>query len=135
MSQLTIDALQENLPAVSAFVEEALEAMDCPMRVQMAVSVAVEEIFINIASYAYPSGTGSAEIVLMPAEGRSGVMITFTDSGIPYNPLARLDPDTTLSAEERQIGGLGIFMVKKSMDGMTYRRDGGRNILTITKYF
>ena len=81
----------------------------------------------------YPSGTGDAVISLRRTEDPRAVEITFTDSGIPYDPLAKADPDVTLSAEERQIGGLGIYMVKKSMDEMKYRYEDGKNILTIRK--
>ena len=118
MKELIIDALTENLDAVIAFVTEQLETVDCPMKAQMQIEVAVEELFVNIAHYAYAPNTGSAtirtEITADTAE------ITFIDSGVPYDPLAKPDPDVTLSAKERQIGGLGIYMVKKSMDDMRY---------------
>ena len=131
MKELIIDALTENLDAVIAFVTEQLETVDCPMKAQMQIEVAVEELFVNIAHYAYAPNTGSAtirtEITADTAE------ITFIDSGVPYDPLAKPDPDVTLSAKERQIGGLGIYMVKKSMDDMRYEYRDGKNILTIVK--
>ncbi|MBO6229611.1 MAG: ATP-binding protein [Ruminiclostridium sp.] len=131
MKELIIDALTENLDAVIAFVTEQLETVDCPMKAQMQIEVAVEELFVNIAHYAYAPNTGSAtirtEITADTAE------ITFIDSGVPYDPLAKPDPDVTLSAKERQIGGLGIYMVKKSMDDMRYEYREGQNILTIVK--
>lgn len=131
MKELIIDALTENLDAVIAFVTEQLEAVDCSMKAQMQIEVAVEELFVNIAHYAYAPNTGSAtirtEITADTAE------ITFIDSGVPYDPLAKPDPDVTLSAKERQIGGLGIYMVKKSMDDMRYEYRDRKNILTIVK--
>ena len=131
MKELIIDALTENLDAVIAFVTEQLETVDCPMKAQMQIEVAVEELFVNIAHYAYAPNTGSAtirtEITADTAE------ITFIDSGMPYDPLAKPDPDVTLSAEERKIGGLGIYMVKKSMDDVRYEYTDGKNILTIVK--
>ena len=88
---------------------------------------------MNIAHYAYAPGTGSATIHFEARTDPKRAVITFTDSGIPYDPLSRPDPDVTLSAEERQIGGLGIFMVKKSMDDIWYEYRDGHNVLTIVK--
>lgn len=135
MKELKIDALTQNLDQVIAFLEEELEAMDCPMKTMLQIDVAVEEIYVNIASYAYTSGVGYAIIRVEGLKDPDGVSITFIDEGIPYNPLEKADPDVTLAAEERQIGGLGIYMVKKSMDNMEYERTDGKNILTITKKF
>ncbi len=132
MEKLTVEATKENLIAVNEFVETNLEKIDCPMKIMMQINVAVEEIYINIASYAYGEGTGQAEI-LLDTDTKGQVALTFMDSGVPYNPLAREDPDITLSAEERGIGGLGIFMVKKSMDDVKYRYEDGKNILTLIK--
>lgn len=105
------------------------------MRVQMQIDIAVEEIFVNIASYAYTPEIGKAEILIQEDHDPEGITITFIDTGIPYDPLAKPDPDVTLSANQRQIGGLGIYMVKKSMTDMTYRYEENRNILTIRKEF
>ncbi|MBQ4148518.1 MAG: ATP-binding protein [Clostridium sp.] len=133
MKELTIEAEIENLDKVIGFVDEQLEALECPMKAQMQIDVAVEEIFVNIAHYAYTPGKGDATVRVETDKKNRSISVTFTDRGIPYNPLEKADPDTTLSAEERQIGGLGIFMVKKSMDAMEYRREDGMNILTIRK--
>ena len=128
------EASLEKMQEFLSFVETHLEAAECPMKTQMKIVLAAEEIFVNIASYAYPSGKGNARITMRyPADG--GVEITFADSGIPFDPFLREDPDTTLSAEERKIGGLGIFMVKKSMDEVSYEYRDGQNILTIFKSF
>lgn len=135
MAELTILASVENLEQVLAFVDAELEKMGTPPKAQMQIDVAVEELFVNIAHYAYAPETGSATIRVQPDEEKHSIAITFIDSGIPYNPLAKPDPDVTLSAEERQIGGLGIFMVKKSMDGMRYEYRNGQNVLTIEKAF
>ena len=133
MSELTVDARVENLEQVLAFVDGFVEQEECAPKAGMQIDVAVEELFVNIASYAYPSGTGTATISLKRTENPRAVEITLTDSGIPYDPLAKADPDVTLPAEERQIGGLGIYMVKKSMDEVKYRYEDGKNILTIRK--
>ena len=130
---MILDALISNLPDVLAFVDESLEKRDCPMRVQMQIDIAVEEIFVNIASYAYTPEIGKAEILIQEDHDPEGITITFIDTGIPYDPLAKPDPDVTLSANQRQIGGLGIFLVRKTMDAMEYRREGGFNVLTIRK--
>ena len=133
MKELTLEAVKENITAVTMFVDEQLEALECSMKAQMQLDVAVDELFTNIASYAYPSGTGNATIRLDFDPADRMFSITFIDSGIPYNPLEKPDPDVTLSAEERSIGGLGIFLVKKTMDDMTYRYENNQNIVTIRK--
>lgn len=133
MKELEIEALTDNLPQVLAFVDEQLEAADCPMKIQMQIDIAVEEIFVNIAHYAYSPNVGRAMVRVEILPDPPSVDITFIDNGIPYDPLAKADPDITLSAEERQIGGLGIFMVKKSMDDVKYEYLDGHNILTLKK--
>ena len=115
---LTVAAINDNLHAVMAFVDDFLEKHDCTMKAQMQLDLCVEEIFVNIANYAYGSGSGDARICITYAEGT--VTITFADSGVPYDPLAKPDPDITLSAEERQIGGLGVYLVKKNTDRVDY---------------
>ena len=112
MKELHIDAVVENLPKVTAFVDEQLEALDCPMKAQMQIDIAIDELFSNIAYYAYAPDTGDATVQVEAVSG--GVEVTFIDRGVPYDPLSNQDPDTGLSVEEREIGGLGIFMVKKS---------------------
>lgn len=132
MKELNIKAKVENLPEVLSFIDSELEENDCPMKAQMQIDVAVEELFVNIASYAYTPNIGEAVIGIEITDDNN-VRIIFKDSGIPFNPTSKVDPDVTLSAEERQIGGLGIFMVKKSMDEFKYRYEDGQNILTIEK--
>ena len=131
--ELTLEASLENLPQVLAFTEECLEEAGCPMKGRMQTAVAAEEIFVNIAHYAYGSETGTATVRVSRTEDPPAVSITFADRGVPYNPLAKADPDLTVPAEERAIGGLGIFMTKKLMDGMAYEYRDGQNILTLTK--
>ncbi len=131
--EMEIEAVTSNLLEVLGFVDSYLEKIDCPMKVQMQIEIAVEEIFTNIANYAYAPKVGRAKIRVEAASSDSAVKITFTDRGVPYDPLAKEDPDITLSAEERDIGGLGIFMVKKSMEDMHYEYKDGQNILTIEK--
>lgn len=134
MKELTTEATVENIGRVTDFVNEQLEAVDCPIRAQMQVDIAIDELFGNIANYAYHPEVGPATVRVEVTE-EPAVIITFIDHGVPYNPLIKSDPDTTLSAEEREIGGLGIFMVKKSMDEITYKYQDGQNILTIKKHF
>ena len=133
LNELTIEARLENLDQVLAFVDGQLEQLDCPPKIQIQIDVAVEEIFVNIASYAYTPSIGSATVRVEAEQDPPSVTVTFIDHGVPYNPLEKPDPDVTLSAEERQIGGLGIYMVKKSMDGMEYEYKDGQNILKIRK--
>ena len=133
--EITLEATVENIAQVTTFVDEILEAADCPMKTQMQIDVAIDELFSNIANYAYAPGTvGKATVSAELLEDPKAIAITFTDSGVPYDPLAKADPDTTLSAEEREIGGLGIYLVKKTMDGLYYEYKNGQNILRIKKY-
>lgn len=134
MNQLTLPATIDNIPTVVDFVNQQLELFDCPMNVQVKIELAVDEIFCNIASYAYAPGTGDATISVDLEENPRAVIITFIDRGIPYNPLEKDDPDVTLSAQERKIGGLGIYLVKKSMDDVIYEYTDGQNILHLKKY-
>ena len=133
MKELTVVATVENIETVTDFVNEQLEALDCPMKAQMQIDIAIDELFGNIAHYAYNPEVGSATVRVEVIEDPLAVTITFIDNGVPYDPLAKADPDTTLRAEERDIGGLGIYMVKKSMDDITYEYKDGQNILTIKK--
>ena len=134
MKELTIAATVENIETVTDFVNEQLEALDCPIKAQMQIDIAIDELFGNIAHYAYNPEIGKATVRVEVIEDPLAVTITFIDNGVPYDPLAKADPDTTLSAEERDIGGLGIYMVKKSMDDITYEYKDGQNILKIKKH-
>jgi len=107
-------AHDDDLAPASAFIEEQLDMAGCGMKEMMQISVAFEEIFVNVAHYAYPEKEGTMIVSLGIDDNM--MRITFIDTGIPFDPLAKPDPDITLSAEERGIGGLGIYMVKKSMD-------------------
>lgn len=133
MKELEIAAITDNLDEVLAFVDGQLEAADCSVKIQMQIDLAVEEIFVNIASYAYQPETGPATVRVEVKPDGSAVIITFIDHGVPYDPLAKEDPDVTLSTEDRAIGGLGIFLVKKNMDDIRYEYKNGSNILTIVK--
>ena len=131
--ELTIEARPENLDAVTAFIDEQLDTANCSMKARMQIEVAVEELFVNIANYAYSPEVGNATIGVKVQDDENYVTISFKDSGTPYDPLAKPDPDITLSADDRPIGGLGIYMVKKSMDDVKYEFKDGQNILTIKK--
>ena len=133
MKELTIAATVENIEPVTAFVNEYLETLNCPMKAQTQIDIAIDEIFGNIAQYAYHPNVGEATVRVEAQEDPLSVVITFIDSGVPYDPLAAAAPDTSLPAEERGIGGLGIFMVKKIMDDVTYRYEEGKNVLSIRK--
>lgn len=133
MKELTIAATIENIETVTDFVNEQLEAYDCPMKAQMQIDIAIDELFGNIAHYAYNPEVGSATVRVEVVEEPLSVVITFIDNGVPYDPLKKEDPNTTLSADEREIGGLGIFMVKKTMDDVIYEYKDGQNRLTIVK--
>lgn len=133
MKELTIDATIKNIEQVTAFVDEQLRVLDCPMKTQVQIDIAIDELFGNIARYAYNPEVGSATVRVEVCEDPVSVVITFIDNGMPYDPLAKEDPDVTLSLEERGIGGLGIYMVKKTMDDIVYEYKDGKNILKIKK--
>ena len=133
MKELNIEATTENLDKVLTFVDEELVALSCPPDQQIQIQIAVEELFVNIAHYAYNPEVGPATVRVDVEDDPISVVITFIDNGVPYDPLAKDDPDITLSAQERDIGGLGIYMVKMSMDDVSYEYKDGRNILTIKK--
>ena len=133
MKEMVVSATIESIPEVTAFVDEQLEQLDCPIKTQMQVDVAIDELFSNIAYYAYNPEIGSATVRVEVTEDPIAVVITFIDNGVPYDPLAKADPDVTLPVEERGIGGLGIYMVKKTMDDVSYEYKDGQNILKIKK--
>ncbi len=133
MKEITVDASVENIEAVTDFINAELEAIDCPMKAQTQIDIAIDELFGNIAQYAYSPGKGEATVRYELEMDPRRVIITFMDKGKKYNPLEKEDPDTSLSAEEREIGGLGVFLVKKTMDDMTYEYSDGYNILKIFK--
>ncbi len=135
MKKMTVKAGLDNLSRVLACVDEELETAGCSMKTQMQVDIAVEEMFVNIANYAYAPGEGDADVCVETEEADGGkrIRITLADQGKPYDPLMQEAPDVSLPAEKRKIGGLGIFMARKNMDEMTYEYRDGRNILTMFK--
>ena len=134
MTELTLLAKIENISNVTAFIDEQLEACDCAIKAQLQIDVAIDELFGNIARYAYGDAEGEATVrfEFKPAERMA--VITFIDGGMPFDPLEKDDPDVTLSIEQREVGGLGIFLVKKTMDKLTYRYEDGKNILSLYKH-
>ena len=134
MKEMTVEATLENLPAVTAWIDKALEEQDCSMKAQMQIDVAIDELFGNIVHYAYASGTGEATVRFAFDADTRMVSITFLDSGIPFDPLSQTDPDINVPVEQRTVGGLGIYLVKKTMDRVDYRYADGKNILIIQKH-
>ena len=132
MAEKRFEALGKNLEPVISFLEENLESLGCPFKEEQQMCIAVEELFINIVNYAYPESAGPADVKIRELPGRV-IEVILRDGGVPFNPLELKDPDITLKAEDRQIGGLGIYMVKKSMDEVTYQYDNGQNILILRK--
>lgn len=135
MKSITVEATIQNVETVTEFVNAVLEENDCPVKVQMQIDVVIDEIFGNIAYYAYGDGSGNATVQIEIEKNPPGIVLTFIDQGIPYNPLENKEPDITLDIEEREIGGLGIFLVKKTMDALSYEYVDGQNILTLKKAF
>ena len=133
MTDKTFQAKIEVLSDVLGFVEQTLEAYECPMKIQTVVCVAIEEIFVNIARYAYSGGEGDVTLGIGFEVQSRTIIFRMTDKGVPFDPLKQEDPDITLPAEKRTIGGLGIFITKKTMDSVTYAYENGKNILTMIK--
>ncbi len=133
MKTIRVPAEVAQLEKINGFIGEELEKYGCSMKVQMQVELAVEEIFVNIASYAYHPEIGEAEIDVDAGGDPPTVTIRFLDHGTPFNPLERSDVDVTKAAESRDVGGLGIFLVKKNMDDVVYSYEDGKNVLTIRK--
>ena len=130
--ELILPARVENLEEVQAFVAEHI-GEDCSPKTQMQLDLAVEEIFVNIASYAYAPGEGEAALRVEVSDEPRTVTLTFRDRGVPYDPLAREDPDVSSLAADRQIGGLGVFLTKQVMDEVRYEYKDGQNVLTLKK--
>lgn len=135
MDELKLDAAIENLPEVTEFVTASLEEIDCPFKIVMQIELVIEEIFMNVASYAYAPDKGLVTVQKSFDEEPRALNLIFIDSGKPYNPLEHKDPDTSLGVDEREIGGLGIFLIKKNVDSISYERRDGQNILSIKKFF
>lgn len=132
MAELCVKAYLNQLDTVLAFVTAEAEAAGLGMKDVTQLEISVEEIFVNIAHYAYEEeGAGNATISVYVKDGF--FTVSFEDSGKPFDPLAKEDPDISLSAEERQIGGLGIYMVKKYMDDVFYEYKDNKNILIVKK--
>ncbi|MCM1386685.1 MAG: ATP-binding protein [Bacillus sp. (in: Bacteria)] len=133
MKELTVEATIESIPVITEFVDEQLDQFDCPIKAKAQIDIAIDELFSNIVHYAYHPGTGPATVQVEVLDEPLSVIITFIDQGVPYDPLSKADPDVTLSAEDREIGGLGIYIVKKNMSEITYEYKDGKNILRIRK--
>lgn len=133
MQEFVIEAQLENLEKVNEFIQGILSDFQCSNRALMQLDLVVEEIFVNIASYAYPESTGLVKIQSEIKKDPLSITLTFIDTGLKYNPLANEDPDLTLSIEERQVGGLGIYLIKNMVDNISYDYSDGQNILTLTK--
>lgn len=133
MTQEKIFKAEENeLNSVQSFVLSCLENLHLDIKLINQIRIAVEEIFVNIACYAYVN-KGNATVRVNVKEDK--FEIVFIDSGVKFNPLEKQDPNTKASANERGIGGLGIFMVKNLMDDVTYKFENNQNILTLVKKY
>lgn len=133
MLEKVFPAKENALSDVLGFIEETLEKIGCPIKTKMALCIAIEEVFVNIARYAYGDSEGDVKLSICLCEAENTVIFRISDKGVPFDPLKKPDPDITLSAEEREIGGLGIFIAKKTMDNVSYAYENGENILIMTK--
>ena len=133
MKELTVEARPESIPRIIDFVDGELDGLGCPVKTKTQIDIAIDELCSNIARYAYDGESGKMTVTVEGESAPGTVSISFQDEGKPFNPLASEDPDVTLSARERRVGGLGIFLVRKSMDDVRYEYRDGKNILTIRK--
>jgi len=133
MKELVTDAIVENATEVIDFVASELKALGCSKSIIVQMSITIDEIFSNISYYAYGPDTGTATVRTEILNNPLRVVVTFFDRGKPFNPLAKADPDINVSVEEAEIGGLGIYLVKKNMDEVRYEYIDGQNVFTIVK--
>ena len=133
MTNKIFKAKTEALSDVLGFVDLMLEKYDCPMKLQTAICVAIEEVFVNVARYAYKNGEGDVKLEIGFDKETRKITFVMRDKGVPFDPLKKPDPDITLSADDREIGGLGIFITKKTMDTVTYAYENCENVLTMIK--
>ena len=132
-SQLIVPAERGEFPVLQQWILSIAAELDIQERIKKQLRISCDEIFTNIASYAYPDGNGSVAVAIEFLSQTQCLRIIFSDSGIAFNPLEISEPDTASALSERKIGGLGMFMVKKMMDSIEYCRKDGKNILTLTK--
>ena len=133
MNKLTVPAKIENLQKVMDFLGDQLDSVDYVMKARLQLELSIEEAYVNIVNYAYESEEGEVVICCNIGESPLKVTMQFIDYGKPYNPLENEDPNLSLNAEEKEIGGLGIFLIKKNVDDISYEYCDGKNILTIQK--
>ncbi len=133
MNKLTVPAKIENLQEVMDFLGDQLDSVDYVMKARLQLELSIEEAYVNIVNYAYGSEEGEVIICCNVGESPLKVTMQFIDYGKPYNPLENEDPDISLNTEEKEIGGLGIFLIKKNVDDIAYEYCEGKNILTIQK--
>ena len=134
-NEIRVQATVDNTEKVAEFIGTRLQACGCPFDVQMQIAIAVDEIFGNVVDYAYETETGFATVRIEVHHDPSEALITFSDEGIPYDPLKNDDPDTTLPPDARSTGGLGVYFVKNIMDDVSYEYREGQNILRMRKSF
>lgn len=133
MDKITLDATIANIAEVTEFIDARLEEAGCPPKAEIQINIMVDEIFSNIAKYAYAPGTGQATVCIDIKEEPLRAEIAFIDSGSPYDPLSEKDPDITTALDDRPVGGLGILIIKKTMDDVSYENKDGQNILHVLK--
>ena len=124
----------QQVPQLADFVDMVCEEVGMDMAVAIQMNLAMEEAVVNVMSYAYPADT-VGDVTIEAVTIADQLQFTITDCGTPFDPTAKEDVDTTLSAEERPIGGLGIHLVRQLMDSITYERIDGKNVLTLRKKF
>lgn len=132
MTQRKFDPIRDKSAEIIEFIMSAPEIPADDM-LEFKIRLSVEEVVENVVRYAYEDGAGEMEVNVDMEGSNPMLTITVVDQGVPFNPLDKPDPDITLSAEDRQIGGLGIFLCKKMMDEVTYRYENGCNVLTMKK--
>ena len=133
MKKITLNSDKENLTVLNDFMNDYLKDYEISHKIIIQLELAVEEIFVNICSYAFDSANENICVCFDVLQNPLTLQITFEDSGKPYNPLMRSDPDITLDAEKRKVGGLGVFIVKQVMDDCDYKFENSKNIFTVKK--
>ena len=134
-TEISVESVNDNITAITEFINAELEAHGCSPKARVQIDVAADELFANVVQHAYAPLVGMVTVRVNVSEDDRTARITFIDSGRPFDPLSAPEPDISLPVEQRGVGGLGLFLVKKTMDDLIYEYRDGKNIVTIVKRF
>ena len=132
VQKITLPAVVDSIEKVTEFVNDRLQKSNIPQKIQTQIDVVIDELMSNVTKFAYRDGK-NGDISVEMEVNEEEIAMTFRDSGVPFNPLEQADPDVNAPLEQRKIGGLGLFLVRKTMDKLNYVYENGQNVLTVIK--